>query len=76
MFLREDVTGTDLRWHSEEGWGVLLSPELEGTAFAHFSAVELPDYRYLEEGQTVQFQYVTLGQDGCDHRATYVKLLT
>jgi CspA family cold shock protein len=75
MSPKTEVTGTVRAWYSEEGWGVLVSPDLEGTAFAHFSAVDMPGYRDLQEGQPVQFQYETPGQDGCDHRATYVKLL-
>lgn len=76
MSSKEEVTGTVQSWHSEEGWGVLVSPEVEGTAFAHFSVVDLPGYRDLQEGQAVKFRYETPGQDGCDHRATYVKPLS
>ena len=75
MSTKEDVPGTVQSWYSEEGWGVLVSPEIEGTAFAHFSVVDVQGYRDLEEGQAVTFRYETPGQDGCDHRATYVKPL-
>jgi cold shock CspA family protein len=33
------VDGTVLRWHREEGWGVLGSLAGEGEVFAHFSMV-------------------------------------
>ena len=72
---KEEVTGTVQSWYSDEGWGVLVSPEVDGTAFAHFSVVDLPGYR-SSEGQPIRFCYVTPGQDGCDHRATYVKPLS
>jgi cold shock CspA family protein len=70
-------TGTVQAWHSEEGWGLLVAPEI-GTVFAHFSVLDLAGvpYRDLQEGQRVQFRYESPGQDGCDHRATYVKPLT
>ncbi len=73
MSSKGDVPGTVQTWFSEEGWGVLVSPEVNGTAFAHFSVVDLPGYVDLQDGQAVTFRYVTPGQDGCDHRATYVK---
>jgi cold shock protein len=75
MSSKEEVTGTVQTWYSEEGWGVLVSPKIEGTAFAHFSVVDLPGYRDLQKGQSVRFRHETPGQDGCDHRATYVKVL-
>ena len=75
MSSKAEVTGTVQVWRSEEGWGVLVSPEIEGTAFAHFSAIDATGYRDLQPGERVRFRYETPGQDGCDHRATYVKPL-
>jgi cold shock protein len=75
MSSRVEVTGTVQVWHSEEGWGVLVSPEMEGIAFAHFSAVDATGFRDLQPGERVLFRYGTPGQDGCDHRASYVKSL-
>lgn len=71
-----EVAGTVQVWHSEEGWGVLVSPKIKGTAFAHFSVVDASGYRELHRGERVLFRYETPGQDGCDHRATYVKTLS
>jgi cold shock protein len=67
-----DASGTVLDWYSIEGWGVLVSPEVAGTVFAHFSAVDRPGYRELAPGQPVSFRYTTPGQDGCAHSAWYV----
>jgi len=71
----KEATGTVQDWYSDEGWGVLVSPEVEGTVFAHFSVVDLPGYVELQAGQRVAFKYTTPGQDGCDHSAQYVKVL-
>lgn len=76
MSPKTEVTGTVKAWYSEDGWGVLVSPDLDGTAFAHFSAIDVVGYRDLHEGEPVVFRYTTPGQDGCDYLATYVKLLT
>ncbi len=73
----KDATGTVQEWYADEGWGVLVSPEVKGTVFALFSVLDLPgnQYRELEAGQPVSFKYTTPGQDGCDHSAQYVKRL-
>jgi CspA family cold shock protein len=42
-----DVTGTVQDWYSDEGWGILVSPGVEGTVFAHFSVLDLPGARPL-----------------------------
>ena len=36
-----EVTGSVEKWNSEEGWGILVSPTIEGTVFAHFSVLDL-----------------------------------
>jgi cold shock protein len=73
----KDATGTVLDWYATEGWGVIVSPEVGGTVFAHFSVIDLPgnQYRELHAGEPVSFKYTTPGQDGCDHSAHYVKPL-
>lgn len=76
MSSKREVTGNVQVWDSEEGWGVLVSPEVEGTVFASFAVVDVAGYVDLHEGQPVRFRYETPGQDGCDHTATFVKLLS
>lgn len=68
------VRGTVIEWRDEEGWGVLSSPSVEGTVFAHFSNIrDMTGYRFLIAGQAVEFEYETPGQDGCDHRVLWVR---
>jgi cold shock CspA family protein len=62
--LTRDVPGTVQTRFSKEGPGVLVSPELDGTAFAHFAIVGPGDADRLQDGQAVTFRYVTSGQDG------------
>jgi CspA family cold shock protein len=69
----KDATGTVQDWYSTDGWGVLISPEVEGTVFALFSVIDMPGFHELEPGQPVAFTYTTPGQDGCDHSAQSVK---
>lgn len=66
-------TATVKTWSDEEGWGVLVSPEVSGDIWAHFSAIDGPGYRRLEPGQKVTFDVEDLGgprQDGYQFRAS------
>jgi CspA family cold shock protein len=54
---------------------VLVSPSVDGTVFAHFKHVQAAGFRSLREGELVEFDYETPGQDGCDHRAKWVRAL-
>ncbi len=61
-------------WHDDEGWGVIDCPSAPGGCWAHSSAIEMPGFRKLSEGQPV---WVTLGdgpQDGYDFLAERVTL--
>jgi CspA family cold shock protein len=62
--------GDVLEWYAEEGWGVLTSPSVDGTVFAHYSMIlDQEGYRSLEKGQAVYFRWRPGGQDGCDNQA-------
>ena len=66
-------TATVKTWSDEEGWGVLVSPEVSGDIWAHFSAIDGPGYRGLEPGQKVTCNVEDLGgplQDGYQFRAS------
>jgi CspA family cold shock protein len=44
--------GEVLEWYAEEGWGVLTSPAVDGTVFAHYSVIlDQEGYRSLERGR-------------------------
>lgn len=66
------VDGTTVRWHDEEGWGAVASPEVEGQVWVHFSVVVMAGHRTLTPGQVVRFTYQTPGQDGYPHSARRV----
>ena len=62
------VDGTVNYW-SDEGWGVLTSPEIPGEVWAHFSEIAEDDEmgdRSLSDGDRVQFdwEFYAPGQDG------------
>jgi CspA family cold shock protein len=59
-------------WSDDEGWGVLVSDDLDGDIFAHFGAVEGPGCRTLAKGDKVTIDWQQPGQDGCAFRATRV----
>lgn len=68
------VDGTVKLWNDDEGWGVLISPEVPGEVWAHFSHIAIGDetgYRTLADGDRVRFDYehYRSGQDGYVWRA-------
>jgi CspA family cold shock protein len=83
------TTGTVRVWHAEQGWGVIDSPDTPGGCWAHFSHLwaEEPvpprqpseivettsDFRELFDGETVDFEWESPGQDGYDFRAVTVR---
>ncbi|MCW2527208.1 MAG: hypothetical protein JWM76_2068 [Pseudonocardiales bacterium] len=77
--------GTVRDWHREEGWGVIDSPDTPGGCWVHFSHLwndGIPEAglgeivevtggcREVFEGETVDFDWETPGQDGYDFRVT------
>jgi CspA family cold shock protein len=67
-------SGRVLQWDDDEGWGVFGFRRFPGTAFAHFSDIQIEGYRILTPGQAVEFEYMPgRGQDGCHHRAVWVR---
>ncbi|MFI0965805.1 cold-shock protein [Streptomyces sp. NPDC021080] len=68
----EVFTGRVLEWHSEMGWGVLVSEDLPDPVWAHFSVVQAEGYRELTAGQSVTFSAEQAEQDGYRRRAVSV----
>lgn len=64
-----------VKWFdADEGWGVIVAPEVPGDCFVHFSSIEASGYRQLLAGQKVRFTFEDPGypQDGCRFRALQV----
>jgi cold shock protein len=70
----QGVAGVVRSFDADEGWGVVVSPEVPGNCFVHFSDIEADGYRELHAGQRVRFTYQDPGflQDGCRFRALRV----
>jgi cold shock protein len=70
----DGVAGVVKSFDADEGWGVIVAPELPGDCFVHFSNIEIRGYRELRAGQKVRFTYEDPGflQDGCRFRALKV----
>ena len=68
------VRGTVKSWNADDGWGVLVSPQVSGDVWAHFSQIEAEGFRELEAGASVDFEYEAYpeGQDGYHCRATRI----
>lgn len=58
------VLATVSVWHEDEGWGILHSSETPGGCWAHFSSIDMPGYKSLTAGQTVELDWeVPAGSD-------------
>lgn len=68
------VHGTVVEWFTEEGWGRLRSPELDGLVLAHFSMINTyAGFRNLRPGQAVTFGWEPADQDGCQFLADDIR---
>lgn len=48
-----------VKWfNSSKGYGFIISPDIEGEVFAHFSTIVMDGYRKLEEGEQVSFDLI------------------
>jgi cold shock protein len=68
------VAGVVKWFDADEGWGVIVAPEVAGDCFVHFSSIQASGYRELHAGQRVCFTWEDPGylQDGCPFRALQV----
>lgn len=56
MRVRE-AKGTVKDWSPEEGWGVLVSPDVPDEVWAGFWAIEGSGFKELLPGEPVEFRY-------------------
>jgi cold shock protein len=61
----------------EKGWGAISCDELADgqDVWVHFSSIEALDYRALEAGDVVDFDYEAVRQDSFNFRATRARRL-
>ena len=53
-----------VRWfNSGKGYGFIAPKDGCNDLYAHYTASEMPDYKYLEEGQNVEFD-IEVGPQG------------
>lgn len=64
-------------FRAEKGWGAIASTELPPgeDAWVHFSMIDSLGYRFLDEGDEVEFEYQQAAQDSFRWVATRVKKL-
>ncbi len=61
--------GVVREWHSEQGWGVLDSPQTPGGCWCLFAAVSGSGFRSLAAQEIVEFVFEEAEQDGYAYRA-------
>ncbi|MEN9620622.1 MAG: hypothetical protein RL499_815 [Actinomycetota bacterium] len=52
-------TGTVKWFNAEKGFGFITLEGGESDVFVHYSAIDMPGYKVLEEGQAVTFEIGT-----------------
>ncbi len=65
------ANGTVKWFNAEKGYGFITLDEGGQDVFVHFSAIDMPGYKVLEEGQKVIFE---VGQGAKGPQAEAVKL--
>ncbi|WP_302625820.1 cold-shock protein [uncultured Eubacterium sp.] len=65
-------TGKVKWFNSEKGYGFITIDDANKDIFVHFSAIETPGFKTLEEGQSVSFE-TTEGKSG--PQASHVTVL-
>lgn len=66
--------GTVREWDDGAGLGVIDSAETPGGCWVHWSHITAAGYRTLEVGQTVEFDWQPVRQDGYDFQAVRVQV--
>ncbi len=51
--------GTVKWFNAEKGFGFITLESGDGDVFVHYSAIDMPGYKVLEEGQAVTFEIGT-----------------
>ena len=71
------MRGTVKEWSDDDGWGVIVSPDLSGQVFAHHIHIrgQGDGFRTLSAGDPVEFEANDRGQDGCEYKALWVERL-
>ena len=72
---RGHATGTVKAWDTDEGWGVISSPDLPSEVWAHFMHIERREgFQELPVGAAVEFDWIAPagGQDGYAYRVERV----
>jgi cold shock protein len=67
------VRGRVKFYREEKGWGGITSPDLPADVWVHFSAIDMPGYRKLAEGDEVELRYRDGPQDSWQYVATWVR---
>jgi CspA family cold shock protein len=62
-------------YRSEKGWGAIVSPHLDHDIWVHFSTIDVPGYRDLQQGDQVEFTYEDCWgvQDSWHYRTKWVR---
>ena len=72
--MREEIRGRGRVkfFRPGKGWGGIVSDDVPADIWVHFSVIEMPGYKQLEEDQMVEFRCIERQQDSWRYVATWV----
>ena len=63
-----------VKWFdAKKGYGFIVSPEVEGDVFVHYTKIEMDGFKKLETGEDITFDVVR-GDDGKPQAENVVRL--
>jgi CspA family cold shock protein len=57
------IDGTVKWFDAKKGYGFVVSPEVEGDIFVHYTKIQMEGFKKLETGETVTFD-VIMSEEG------------
>ena len=52
------IDGTVKWFDAKKGYGFVVSPEVEGDVFVHYTKIQMEGFKKLETGETVTFDVI------------------
>ena len=52
------IDGTVKWFDAKKGYGFVVSPEVEGDVFVHYTKIQMEGFKKLETGETVTFEVI------------------
>ena len=62
-------------FHEERGWGLLVSPTVDGEVWVKYDVIDCDGFQNLHPGERIEFRYVRTALGGGRNVAVWVRTL-